>query len=109
MIAAANPLRGESALKVAGVDHVLRPTFECLVLAEVELGSLFALVERAAAGALTMTEMTALLWHCLPPENRPERAAVGHAVLAMGLVAATQPVRAVLAQVLQGQVFQGEP
>jgi hypothetical protein len=100
----ANLLRGESVLSVAGVAQVLRPSFEHLVMAEAELGSLFALVERAAAGALTLAEMTALLWHCLPAETRPERTAVGEALLAMGLVAATQPVRAVLAQVLQGQV-----
>ena len=98
-----NPLRGEAALVVAGVTHVLRPSFENLVLAEAELGSLFALVERAAAGALTLTEMAALLWHCLPDENRPDRLAVGQAVLTMGLVEATGPVRAVLAQVLQGE------
>lgn len=103
MTAAANPLRGECALTVAGVHYVLRPSFENLVLAEAELGSLFALVERAAGGALTLTEMTALLWHCLPAESRPERVAVGAAVLAMGLVGATAPVRAVLAQVLQGE------
>ena len=104
MIAMANPLRGESGLQVAGVTYVLRPTFESLVLAEAELGSLFALVERAAEGGLTLMEMTALLWHCLPAENRPDRAAVGEALLATGLVAATQPVRAVLAQVLQGKL-----
>lgn len=103
MISAANPLRGESTLAVAGVTYVLRPSFENLVLAEAELGSLFALVERAAGGALTLTEMTALLWHCLPCENRPERISVGQAVLRMGLVGATGPVRAVLAQVLQGE------
>lgn len=99
----ANPLRGEAALTVAGVACVLRPSFESLVLAEAELGSLFALIERAASGGLTLTEMTALLWHCLPAENRPDRAAVGQAVLAMGLVGAIAPVRAVLAQVLQGE------
>ena len=103
MTTIANPLRGEAALAVAGVTHVLRPTFENLVLAEAELGSLFALVERAAGGALTLTEITALLWHCLPTETRPDRTAVGQAVLAMGLVSATGPVRAVLAQVLQGE------
>ncbi len=103
MIAAANPLRGEATLAVNGVTYVLRPSFESLVLAEGELGSLFALVERAAGGALTLTEMTALLWHCLPAEHRPDRVAVGQAVLAMGLVAATGPVRAVLAQVLKGE------
>lgn len=103
MTVAANPLRGECALAVAGVSYVLRPSFENLVLAEAELGSLFALVERAAGGSLTLTEMTALLWHCLPAEERPERIAVGRAVLAMGLVGATAPVRAVLAQLLQGE------
>jgi hypothetical protein len=101
--AAPNPLRGEAVLSVAGASYVLRPTFEHLVLAEAELGSLFALVERAAGGALTLAEMTALLWHCIPADNRPERAAVGAAVLAMGLVGATVPVRSVLAQVLQGE------
>ncbi len=103
MTAAANPLRGEAALAVNGATYVLRPSFESLVLAEAELGSLFAMVERAAGGALTLIEMTALLWHCLPREGRPERVAVGQAVLAMGLVEATRPVRAVLAQVLQGE------
>ena len=103
MTRAANPLRGEGSLAVAGVTYVLRPTFENLVLAEAELGSLFALVERAAEGALTLTEMTALLWHCLPCESRPDRVAVGQAVLAMGLVGATGSVRSVLAQVLQGE------
>lgn len=103
MIGAANPLRGECTLAVGGVTYVLRPSFENLVLAEAELGSLFALVERAASGALTLTEMTGLLWHCLPGGSRPERIAVGQAVLAMGLVGATHPVRAVLAQVLQGE------
>ena len=103
MTPAPNPLRGEAALVVCGITHVLRPTFENLVLAEGELGSLFALVERAAQGTLTLAEMTALLWHCLPGESRPERIAVGQALLAMGLVGATAPVRAVLAQVLQGE------
>ncbi len=103
MSPAPNPLRGEAALVVGGVSHVLRPSFENLVLAEGELGSLFALVERAAQGALTLTEMTALLWHCLPGEGRPERVAVGQAVLRMGMVEAIGPVRAVLRQVLQGE------
>ncbi|WP_379923169.1 GTA-gp10 family protein [Erythrobacter sp. R86502] len=103
MTGAANALRGEGTLTVAGVSYVLRPSFENLVLAEAELGSLFALVERAAQGIMTLTEMTALLWHCFPSEARPERIAVGQAVLAMGLVGATVPVRNVLAQVLQGE------
>ena len=98
----ANELRGEACLVIAGEAHLLRPSFEHLVAAESELGSLFALVERAADGALTIAEIAALLWHCLPPEARPDRAAVGAAVIDMGLVKATQPVRAVLAQILEG-------
>jgi len=103
MSAAPNAMRGECEIAIAGVRHVLRPSFESLVLAEAELGSLFALVERASQGALTLTEIAALLWHCLPADNRPDRAAVGQAVVGMGLVAATRPVRAILAQVLQGE------
>jgi hypothetical protein len=98
----ANPLRGEATLVIAGQPHVLRPSFENLLAAEAELGSLFALVERAAGGALTLGEITALLWHCLPGDARPERVYVGRAVLEMGLVKATQPVRSVLAQILEG-------
>lgn len=100
---AANAQRGETALTIGDRSHVIRPTFENLVAAEDELGSLFALVERASEGALTIAEITALLWHCLAEPERPSREAVGEAVIAMGLVAATRPVRTVLAQVLQGQ------
>ncbi|GMN02272.1 gene transfer agent family protein [Erythrobacter sp. MTPC3] len=99
----ANPLRGEAEFIIAGSVHVLRPDFTSLVCAEEELGSLFAFVERASQGALTLNEMAALIWHCLAPDNRPERKEVGDAVLAIGLVAATQPVKAVLTQVLQGR------
>lgn len=98
----ANPLRGESEIVIAGQHYVLRPSFESLVLAESEIGSLFALVERASQGALTLTEIATLLWHCLPVSGRPERSLVGEAVIEMGLVGATVPVRAVLAQVLKG-------
>lgn len=99
----ANPHRGEASLEIDGKAHRLRPSFEALVAAEEEVGSLFQLVERASDGALTLSEITALLWHCLPLENRPDRDAVGRAVLAIGLVAATAPIRVILAQVLQGQ------
>lgn len=103
MMTAANPLRGEAVFEVGGNPIVLRPTFQNLVLAEEELGSLFALIERASIGSLTIAEMTALIWHCLPDEHRPARESVGEAVLALGLVGAAKPVRAILAQVLKGE------
>ena len=99
----ANPARGEAELTVTGQHYVLRPSFEALVAAEQDIGSLYALVERASEGVLTLAEITTLLWHCLPADDRPPRDEVGKAVLALGLVAATRPVRAILAQVLQGQ------
>ena len=99
----ANGLRGEAELSIEGKSYVLRPSFENLVAAEDELGSLFALVERASGGAITLKEITALLWHCLPPDLRPTREEVGREVLVIGLVEATKPVRIILAQVLQGK------
>ena len=83
MSGAANPVRGEAALAVAGETLVLRPSFAALVAAEAELGPLFALVERAADGKLSLAEMVALFWHCLrdPPEGL-DRIALGEAVLA---------------------------
>jgi len=103
MTRSANPLRGEASITLAGKAYVLRPSFENLVAAEEELGPLFALVDRASGGALTLHEMGALLWHCIQTDDRPARAQIGEALLEMGLVAATQPVRAILAQVLQGR------
>lgn len=99
----ANSLRGESELQLGGHTVLLRPSFENLVAAEQEIGSLFALVERASEGALTITEISALLWHCIADNPRPSREEVGQAVISNGLIATTKPVRAILAQVLQGQ------
>lgn len=99
----ANALRGEAQLTVGGRTVLLRPSFENLVAAEAEIGSLFALVERASDGALTITEACSLLWHCIDEDPHPSREDVGQAVLESGLIEATKPVRAILAQVLQGQ------
>jgi len=98
----ANPHRGETSIVIGGRSYVLRPSFEALVAAEEELGSLFALVERASEGQLSIAQMAALVWHCLPAAERPERRTVGDALLEMGLIKATQPVRTILAQVLKG-------
>lgn len=103
MSAAANPHRGEAVLVIAGQARVLRPSFAALVAAEDELGPLFALVERAAAGQLRLTEMTALFWHCLTARDGLAREDVGAALLAVGLAEASKPLRVLLAQILQGQ------
>lgn len=100
----ANPVRGEAALRVRGAELVLRPSFTALVAAEQELGPLFALVERAAAGQLALGEMVALFWHCLT--ERPaelDRDGFGEAVVAGGLAQATPVLRVLLGQILQGR------
>jgi Phage tail tube protein, GTA-gp10 len=94
----ANALRGEAM--VAG--HKLRPSFTALVAAEEELGPLFALVERAAAGELKLSEMVALFWHCLD-DNAQSRADFAEVVAGCGLAAATPALRILLGQILAGK------
>ncbi|MBC2665048.1 gene transfer agent family protein [Novosphingobium flavum] len=98
----ANPERGEAVLVVSGIPRLLRPTFSALVGAEEEMGPLFALVERAGAGQLRLSELAALFWHCLADRASIGREAVGEAVIAAGLAGAARPLRVLLAQILQG-------
>jgi hypothetical protein len=101
--APANPARGEAALLVGGEALKLRPSFEALVAAEEELGPLFALVERAAAGGLRVAEIAALFWHCV--DARPgglTRARIGEAVAERGLAGVTPVLKVLLGQILQG-------
>ncbi|OYX63542.1 MAG: hypothetical protein B7Y88_12795 [Sphingomonadales bacterium 32-64-17] len=99
-----NPARGEATLVVAGKPRLLRPSFQALVLAEEELGPLFALVERAGEGQLRLAEIAALFWHCLAEQGDVTREQVGEAVMAMGLAAAAAPLRTILRQILQGRM-----
>ncbi len=103
-MAQANGVRGEAALLVGGEMLVLRPSFEALVAAEEELGSLFALVERASGGGLKLAEMAGLFWHCVG--ERPAhvtREAVGAALVEGGVARATPVLKLLLVQILQGR------
>ena len=102
MTGLANPARGEASLAVGNVAVLLRPSFAALVAAEAELGPLFALVERAADGRLTLTEMAALFWHCAP--GGISREAIGEAIAAQGLAGVTPALKLLLTQILQGRV-----
>lgn len=97
-----NPLRGEAAVVLAGRSFLLRPSFSALVAAEAELGPLFALVERAAAGQLALSEMTALFWHCLA-EQTIDRATFSDGIVEGGIANATPVLRILLSQILAGQ------
>ncbi|KQN80115.1 hypothetical protein ASE90_10045 [Sphingomonas sp. Leaf67] len=103
MSGAANAVRGEASLRVRGETLVLRPSFAALVAAEGEVGSLFALVERAAAGRLTLADLIALLWHCLRDPVAMSREEFADAVTAAGIAAATPALKQLIAQILGGR------
>jgi hypothetical protein len=96
-----NAIRGEAELVIGGERLLLRPTFAALVAAEAELGPLFALCERAAAGQLTLAELVGLFWHCLAQPR--ERGAFAEALVAGGLVNAAPTLRVLLGQILAGR------
>ncbi len=98
MTRVANPARGEAALG----GWTLRPSFEALVAAETELGPLFALVDRAADGGLSLAETAALFWHCRTDAG-VAREDTGEAIVAGGLAAATPALRMLLTQILAGR------
>lgn len=100
MTRAANPVRGEAIV----ADIMLRPTFAALVAAEEELGPLFALVERAAAGTLKLSEMVALFWHCrFDAPAGLTRDVFAQSVAEGGLAAATPALKILLGQILGGR------
>jgi tail tube GTA-gp10-like protein len=99
----ANPVRGEATLPIAGRPFLLRPSFAALVAAEEELGSLFALVERAGDGRLRLSELAALFWHCLGDRGELSREQVGEAVVEHGLAGCAAPLRTLLGQILRGR------
>ncbi len=97
---AANPLRGETLLALGDRTLLLRPSFAALVAAEAEVGSLFALLARAGAGDVRLSDMAALLWHCTV-EPADTREAFGEALLAAGPSAALPAYRAILSAAFQ--------
>jgi hypothetical protein len=103
-VTSANPYRGEASIEVGGERLLLRPTFAALVAAEEELGSLFEIVERAAAGALKLHHIVALFDHL--SSRRPEtitRERIGEAVVEKGMAGITPTLKLVLGQILQGR------
>lgn len=101
MTALANPVRGEIGLALGSVRYVLRPTFDALVKAEVEAGSLLHLAQQAVAGSATLMQCEALLWHCLAAPHE-DRGLFRAQLVAAGLTAALPAVRAILTQMLAG-------
>jgi hypothetical protein len=103
-VSGANAYRGETSLEVGGETLLLRPSFAALIAAEEELGSLFEIVEKAAAGQLGLQQIVALFDHL--SKSRPvaiTRERIGEAVVELGLAGIAPMLRQVLGQVLQGR------
>ena len=101
---APNSARGEAALELAGETLRLRPSFAALVAAEQELGPLFELVDRAADGKLSLSDIAALFWHCLA--DAPEgltREGLGEAIVEAGLAKLSPVLRGIFRQILGGR------
>jgi Phage tail tube protein, GTA-gp10 len=94
-----NSSRGEVLL----FKWKLRPSFENLVAAEAEIGSLFNLIDSAGTGKITLKQMTGLLWHCVEPHDQAlTRAEFNATLLQHGLAKITPTFRAVLETILAG-------
>ena len=101
--APANPARGETTLTLAGQAMTVRPSFAALVAAEQEVGPLFALVETAAAGKLTLADTVALIFHCLVDKpGDMTRSSLGDAIVSAGITVLTPVLQTLLGQILKG-------
>jgi hypothetical protein len=96
----ANPLRGEVALRLGDEVLRLRPSFERLVAAEGETGSLVALLERAADGDARLEAIEALFWHC--QEGVADRARFRALLPEAGLERLLPAYRSLLSAVFRG-------
>ncbi len=103
MSAPANPARGETALVLGSQTLTVRPSFQALVAAEQQIGPLFALVEQAAAGTLTLSDTVALVFHCLvgKPDDLTSDS-FGEQVVEAGIAVLTPVLRTLLGQIVKG-------
>lgn len=99
-----NAARGETAIRIGNADIILRPSFAALTAAEDEIGPLFAMIDRAGEGRLSLREIVALFWHCATglPDGM-DRDHFADALAAGGLLRATPPLRQIIGQILQGR------
>ncbi|MDH7639579.1 gene transfer agent family protein [Sphingomonas oryzagri] len=103
MSAPANPARGETALAIGDRTLTVRPSFQALVAAEQEVGPLFALVEQAAVGKLTLADTITLIFHCLvgKPDTLTSES-FGEQVVEAGIAVLTPVLRTLLGQIVKG-------
>jgi hypothetical protein len=95
-------MRPALTVTLGATHYAFCPTYGALVAAEAELGSLFALVERASAGTMSLSDMIAFVWHCRV-DTDVTRADFGALCVDAGLANITPLFRALVEQALGGQ------
>ncbi|MEM8799694.1 MAG: gene transfer agent family protein [Pseudomonadota bacterium] len=83
----ANPHRGEVELRLSIGLFRLRPSFERLVAAEAEVGSIISLLDAAAKGEVRLGVMAPFLWAIADPKPECTRECFLAAVAGQGITA----------------------
>ena len=101
----ANPYRGEIGIVLGDKTICIRPTFEAIVAAEKELGSVVGLAMDAADGKVGFAAMALFLWYLIgtPEDSRPEQEDFGKDLLALGIAKVAEIFRDVLTLILNGR------
>lgn len=107
MIEKANPWRGEIGLDLLDGYVLFRPSFEALVAAEGEIGSLFGFVEKASESQMKLADVVALFWNCSSVKNNAQppltREAFSEALIALGMAQLAPVLKHLIGQILQGR------
>jgi phage tail protein X len=90
------------ALPLGAASVCLRPSFQALLAAESEIGSLARAIERAADGDVRLADLSALFWHCGGAGTGVTRATFEASLEAAGLGVLLPAYRALLARVFAG-------
>lgn len=99
----ANPARGEVLLELGAESFLLRPSFEALVEIEEQAGSLFAIVERAGAGEVTLKDVMSVIHACARAGGADvTRERLGALIAEHGLTRASAAFARVLGHALKG-------
>ncbi len=63
-----NRARGEVALVLGNTTYTLIPSYANLVAAEHSVGPLFAVIDAAGSGRLSLQSLVTVLWCCVEPK-----------------------------------------
>ncbi len=98
----ANAYRGEIAIKVDGVDYVIRPTFDLIAKIENEVGPILFMSAKVRTAAFKLVDIARLIQVAVSQcENKPkDPARFLERLVEIGLIAQVDNASAILAALL---------